>query len=63
MKIIHCPKGGRIPDGYCRYSCLNFPKKDRRKHQEPFGQWRKNQAKDPKSSNAGEENLRKAAHP
>ena len=25
MKIIHCPKGGRVPDGYCRASCLNYP--------------------------------------
>ena len=25
MKIIHCPKGGIVPDGYCRASCLNYP--------------------------------------
>lgn len=24
MKIIHCPKGGRVPEGYCRMSCLNY---------------------------------------
>jgi len=24
MKIIACPKGGKIPEGYCRLSCLNF---------------------------------------
>jgi hypothetical protein len=24
MKIVHCPKGGRIPKGYCEASCLNF---------------------------------------
>ena len=27
MKIIHCPKGGRIPEGYCLNSCLNYPGK------------------------------------
>jgi hypothetical protein len=25
MKIIHCPKGSRVPEGYCRTSCLNYP--------------------------------------
>lgn len=25
MKIVNCPKGGRVPDGYCRTSCLNYP--------------------------------------
>ena len=33
MKIVHCPKGGRIPEGYCRESCLNYrglPKKENR---------------------------------
>jgi hypothetical protein len=25
MKIVHCPKGGRVPYGYCRASCLNYP--------------------------------------
>jgi hypothetical protein len=24
MKIITCPKGGRIPEGYCKTSCLNY---------------------------------------
>ena len=24
MKIVVCPKGGRIPEGYCRQSCLNY---------------------------------------
>ena len=26
MKIIHCPKGGRVPEGYCMRSCLNYNK-------------------------------------
>ena len=25
MKIVHCPKGSRVPDVYCRASCLNYP--------------------------------------
>jgi hypothetical protein len=25
MRIVTCPKGGRIPEGYCRQSCLNYP--------------------------------------
>jgi hypothetical protein len=24
MKIVPCPKGGRIPEGYCQQSCLNY---------------------------------------
>lgn len=24
MKIVSCPKGGKIPEGYCRQSCLNY---------------------------------------
>ena len=24
MKIVACPKGGRIPEGYCQQSCLNY---------------------------------------
>ena len=24
MRIISCPKGGRIPEGYCLKSCLNY---------------------------------------
>jgi len=24
MRIVNCPKGGRVPEGYCRYSCLNY---------------------------------------
>jgi hypothetical protein len=27
MRIINCPKGGRVPEGYCRESCLNYPGK------------------------------------
>jgi hypothetical protein len=27
MRIIHCPKGGKVPEGYCRESCLNYPGK------------------------------------
>jgi hypothetical protein len=27
MKIINCPKGGRVPEGYCKMSCLNYPGK------------------------------------
>jgi hypothetical protein len=27
MMIIKCPKGGRVPEGYCRKSCLNYPGK------------------------------------
>jgi hypothetical protein len=26
MKIVNCPKGGRVPEGYCLWSCLNRPK-------------------------------------
>jgi hypothetical protein len=29
MKIINCPKGGRVPEGYCKQSCLNYPGKNR----------------------------------
>ena len=25
MRIVTCPKGGKIPEGYCRESCLNYP--------------------------------------
>jgi len=24
MKIVNCPKGGRVPEGYCKESCLNY---------------------------------------
>jgi hypothetical protein len=24
VRIVTCPKGGRIPEGYCRQSCLNY---------------------------------------
>lgn len=24
MRIIQCSKGGKVPEGYCRDSCLNF---------------------------------------
>ena len=24
MKIVHCPKGGKMPVGYCNKSCLNY---------------------------------------
>ena len=24
MRIVHCPKGGKIPEGYCKESCLNY---------------------------------------
>ena len=27
MKIVSCPKGGRVPEGYCKESCLNYPRK------------------------------------
>ena len=27
MRIINCPKGGKVPEGYCRESCLNYPGK------------------------------------
>ena len=27
MKIVRCPKGGRVPEGYCEESCLNYPGK------------------------------------
>ena len=30
MQIIHCPKGGRVPEGYCKVSCLNYPGKAER---------------------------------
>jgi hypothetical protein len=25
MRIVNCPKGDRIPEGYCKQSCLNYP--------------------------------------
>lgn len=30
VKIVHCPKGGRVPEGYCLNSCLNHPGSGRR---------------------------------
>jgi len=27
MKIVNCPKGGRVPEGYCKESCLNYEEK------------------------------------
>jgi hypothetical protein len=27
MRIIQCPKGDRIPEGFCRMTCLNYPGK------------------------------------
>jgi hypothetical protein len=24
MKIVRCPKGGKVPENYCRLSCLNY---------------------------------------
>ena len=24
MKIVRCPKGGKMPAGYCNKSCLNY---------------------------------------
>jgi hypothetical protein len=24
MKIVACPKGGKVPEGYCQHSCLNY---------------------------------------
>ena len=29
MKIMHCPKGGKMPLGYCEESCLNYCKECR----------------------------------
>ena len=31
MKIITCPKGGKVPQGYCRDSCLNYPNETKKK--------------------------------
>jgi len=31
MKIVNCPKGGRIPEGYCKESCLNYDEKHHKK--------------------------------
>ncbi|MBW2219961.1 MAG: hypothetical protein JRF40_10800 [Deltaproteobacteria bacterium] len=31
MKIVNCPKGGRIPEGYCKESCLNYEEKHHKK--------------------------------
>ena len=25
--ILNCPKGGKVPIGYCRESCLNYSRK------------------------------------
>jgi len=30
MKIVSCPKGGRIPEGYCKTSCLNYPNAEKK---------------------------------
>ena len=38
MKIVTCPKGGRIPEGYCRESCLNYSGETK---QEKLGSLRK----------------------
>ena len=41
MRIIQCPKGGRVPEGYCRDSCLNYPRmtiKDKRASQKKLRQ-------------------------
>ena len=32
MKIVACPKGGRIPEGYCHQSCLNYSGEREEKH-------------------------------
>jgi len=36
MKIINCSKGGRVPEGYCLSSCLNYPCKQEKQKAIPF---------------------------
>jgi hypothetical protein len=31
MKIVTCPKGGRIPEGYCKTSCLNYQSAEKKR--------------------------------
>ena len=35
MKIVNCPKGGRIPEGYCKESCMNYEEKHHKKETAP----------------------------
>jgi hypothetical protein len=35
MKIVNCPKGGRVPEGYCKESCLNYEEKHHKKETAP----------------------------
>jgi hypothetical protein len=34
IKIINCPKGGKVPEGYCLNSCLNYRGKIERNSKE-----------------------------
>jgi hypothetical protein len=36
MKIISCPKGVRIPEGYCKKTCLNYPHVSQGKNETNF---------------------------
>ena len=36
MKIVSCPKGGRVPEGYCRTSCLNYQGAERKSRSGSF---------------------------
>ena len=36
MKIVTCPKGGRMPEGYCKTSCLNYQGGDEKKKRGSF---------------------------
>ena len=40
MRIVTCPKGGRIPEGYCRQSCLNYPGEGKRPKRQALQRFR-----------------------
>jgi len=60
-KIIHCPKGGRVPEGYCRISCLNRPRGRYAAHQSTEGEGQPAKAK-PKVTPGGEVSVPSALH-
>ena len=36
MKIVSCPKGGRVPKNYCVESCLNYSGKSKEEDTGPI---------------------------
>jgi len=41
MKIVACPKGGKIPKGYCQESCLNYLGKHKSQKSSSLGKLKK----------------------